>query len=155
MIFYRKSIKQSEKDLKKQKKILEEKNIALKEVLTQIELDKQKMKDDIMSNLETLVLPTLDKFRLKGASKKHIDQHRKSLDSLTSSFGSKISSKKIKLTPREIEVCNMVKHGSTNKEIAELLSIAVHTVERHRRMARKKLGLANKDINLNTYLNSL
>jgi len=149
------ALKQSEKDLKKQKKILEEKNIALKEVLTQIELDKERIKKDIMSNLETIVLPTLDKFRLKGASKKYIDQHRKSLDSLTSSFGSKISDKKVKLTPREIEVCNMVKNGTTNKEIAELLSISVHTVEEHRRKARNKLGLANKDINLNTYLNSL
>ena len=138
-----------------QMKALEEKNIALKEVLSQIELDKQRMKDDVMSNLETIVLPTLDKFRLKGASKKHIDQHRKSLNSITTSFGRKISDKQAKLTPREIEVCNFVKHGNTNKEIAELLSIAVHTVERHRRMARKKLGLANKDINLNTYLNSL
>jgi len=147
--------KLAEINLRAQKRALEVKNIALKEVLSQIELDKQRMKDNVMSNIETFVLPTLDKFRLKGASKKHIDQHRKTLSSLTSSFGSRISDKRAKLTPREIEVCNFVKHGNTNKEIANLLSIAVHTVERHRLMARKKLGIANKDVNLNTYLNSL
>jgi len=134
---------------------LETKNIALKEVLTQIELDKQKMKDDIMANIETLVLPSLDKFRLKGASVKHIDQLRISLNNLTSSFGRKISNKKVKLTPREIEVCNMVKNGITNKEIAQLLNIALHTVEKHRRTARRKHGLTNKNINLQSYLSSL
>jgi DNA-binding CsgD family transcriptional regulator len=42
-----------------------------------------------------------------------------------------------------------------SKEIARLLNIALHTVEKHRRMARKKLDLANKGINLHSYLNSL
>ncbi len=49
----------------------------------------------------------------------------------------------------------MVKNGLTSKEIARLLNIALHTVEKHRRMARNKLDLANKGINLRTYLNSL
>jgi hypothetical protein len=38
---------------------------------------------------------------------------------------------------------------------SSLLNIALHTVEKHRRMARKKLNLANKGINLRTYLSSL
>ena len=108
-----------------------------------------------MANMEKVVLPSLNKLKLKGGTKKHIDQHRKSLEDLTSTFGRKISDDKLKLTPREIEVCNLVKNGNTNKEIVTLLNIALHTVEKHRRMARNKLGLANKDINLNTYLNSL
>ncbi len=33
--------------------------------------------------------------------------------------------------------------------------IAKHTVETHRRTARKKLGLTNQGINLQTYLGSL
>jgi len=134
---------------------LEEKNIALKELLAQIELDRKKLKDDIMANVDNLIMPSIEKLRLKGGSKKQIDQHRQTIENLTSTFGRKIADNRIKLTPREIEVCNMVKNGLTNKEIANLLNIALHTVERHRRMSRKKLGLANKDINLNTYLNSL
>jgi hypothetical protein len=35
------------------------------------------------------------------------------------------------------------------------LALAVHTVEKHRRVVRKKLGIANRGINLHTYLNSL
>jgi DNA-binding CsgD family transcriptional regulator len=48
-----------------------------------------------------------------------------------------------------------VKNGLTSKDIANVLKIAVHTVEKHRRTARNKLDLANKGINLRTYLNSM
>ncbi len=70
-------------------------------------------------------------------------------------YGENINKIRVKLTPREMEVCNLVKNGHSNKDIAGLLSIAQHTVEKHRRMARKKLGLTNQQINLHSYLNSL
>ena len=35
--------------------------------------------------------------------------------------------------------------SGANKETVELLGIAVHTDEKHRRTARKKLGLTNKE----------
>jgi len=142
-------------ELRKSEQDLKDKNIVLKELLIQIELEKKQTKDDIMSNVENFIMPSVDKLRLKGRSKKQIDQLRKTIEDLTSSFGRKITDNRKKLSPREMEVCNMVKNGLANKEIADLLSIAVHTIEAHRRMARKKLGLANKDINLNTHLNSL
>jgi len=148
-------VKERTNKLRKSEKDLKDKNIVLKELLIQIESEKKQTKDDIMSNVENLIMPSIEKLRLKGGSKKQIDQLQKTIEDLTSSFGRKIADNRKKLSPREVEVCNMVKNGLANKEIADLLNIAVHTIEAHRRMARKKLGLANKDINLNTYLNSL
>ena len=148
-------LKRSEKKLKKQKKKLEKKNIALRELIAQIGLDKKEFKDRISANIEHLVLPSLDKITLNGLKEESIEQHRKTLENLTSSFGLKMSDPIIKLSPREIEVCNFVRNGMSNKEISRLLNIALHTVEKHRRMARNKLGLANKGINLRTFLNSL
>jgi PAS domain-containing protein len=57
----------------------------------------------------------------------------------TSSFGRKVADSRLKLTPREIEVCNMVKNGLTSKEIAGLLNIALHTVEKHRRIINSSM----------------
>ena len=148
-------LKRSEKKLKKQKKKLEKKNIALRELIVQIELDKKEFKDQILANIEHLVLPSLDKIMLNAKGEEYIQQHRKTLENLTSSFGQKISDPRMKLSPREIEVCNFVKNGLSNKEISRLLNIALHTVEKHRRMARNKMELVNKGINLRTYLNSL
>ena len=45
------------------------------------------------------------------------------------------------LTSREIEVLKLIAEGKANKEIADLFSISVHTVERHRANILEKLNL--------------
>ena len=47
------------------------------------------------------------------------------------------------LTNREIEVLRLVAEGLTSKEIAEMLSISIRTVEHHRANLLKKLNLKN------------
>jgi DNA-binding NarL/FixJ family response regulator len=47
------------------------------------------------------------------------------------------------LTNREVEVLKLVAEGLTSKEIAELLSISIRTVEHHRANLLKKLNLKN------------
>ena len=148
-------LKRSKTELSEKKKTLEQKNAALNELIAHIELDKKELKDSIMANIEQVIIPSLEKIRLNNGAEAHIEQHRKALEDLTSSFGRKVTDSRVKLTSRETEVCTMVKNGLTSKEIASLLNIALHTVEKHRRMARNKLDLANKGINLRTYLNSL
>jgi DNA-binding CsgD family transcriptional regulator/PAS domain-containing protein len=149
------NLRDSEEKLAFQKMELEEKNIALKVVIGQVELEKRELKDRVMANIENVILPSLEKIRFNKGEDTYIEQHRIALENLTSSFGKKISNNKVKLSRREMEVCGLVKNGMVNKDIASMLNIAVHTVEKHRRMVRKKLGVANKGINLNTYLNSL
>lgn len=48
------------------------------------------------------------------------------------------------LTPREGEVLSLLADGKTNEEIANLLSISVHTVARHRENLMGKLGLHSR-----------
>jgi len=57
-----------------------------------------------------------------------------------------------KLTPAEIQITNLLKHGKTTKEIAELLNPATSTIDTHRNHIRKKFGIKNKKISLRTYL---
>jgi DNA-binding NarL/FixJ family response regulator len=45
------------------------------------------------------------------------------------------------LTPRETEVLKLIAEGKSNKEIADLLFVSVHTVERHRANITQKLNL--------------
>jgi len=148
-------IKQAENMLNEQKKDLEQKNIALSEVLGQIELEKKHIKDNVIANAENLLLPVIQRLRLKGESRKYVQLLKKNIQELTSSFGAKLTEKRAKLTSREIEICNMIKNGLTNKEIAGLLDISQGTIERHRANIRKKLGLIKKDINLSSFLKTL
>ena len=45
------------------------------------------------------------------------------------------------LTPREQEIVQLISEGRLNKQIAHLLALSVKTVETHRAMAMRKLGL--------------
>lgn len=47
------------------------------------------------------------------------------------------------LTPREQEILRLMAEGFSNKEIADMLSISLKTVENHRSNIRNKLGLHN------------
>jgi len=59
------------------------------------------------------------------------------------------------LSPREIEVANLVRMGATSKEISSILSVSKRAVEFHRDSLRRKLGLKKSKRNLRAYLVSL
>jgi DNA-binding CsgD family transcriptional regulator len=48
------------------------------------------------------------------------------------------------LSERELEVLDLARHGRTNRDIAERLSLSPHTIARHLANARAKLGAANR-----------
>ena len=77
---------------------------------------------------------------------------QKNLGDITSSFAKGIVTPMFKLSPREIEVCNLVRNGLTSKEIASMLRVSPLTVERHRYNIRRKLGIVNAKVNLTTFL---
>jgi DNA-binding NarL/FixJ family response regulator len=86
---------------------------------------------------------------------KYLNLIRRSLEDLTSSFGRKITHKSLKLSPKETQICNMIRRGLTSKEIANLLNISLNTVGRHRHSIRKKAELIERKENLYNYLQSL
>ncbi len=148
-------LKNSELKLMRQKEILEKKNIALREILEQVEIEKKRIKDNVLANVDRLLMPSLKRLRkrLKSFDARYVDILQKNLEQLTSSFGRKLTEKKLlQLTPREIEICDMIRNGFSSKEISELLNISLPTTERHRNNIRRKLGIVNKNLNLITYL---
>jgi PAS domain S-box-containing protein len=154
-LHYEKELQEREEELEKQTVALEQKNIALREVIAQIEIEKRKIQDDIMANVHVTIIPILEKLRQGNISPRLIALLRHNIIDLTSSFSSAISEKSMKLTTREIEICNMVKAGLSNKDISRLQNISLKTVEGHRKSIRKKLGLTGKKINLSSYLQQL
>jgi len=145
----------SKEELQKQKESLEQKNIALGEVLGQIEIEKRQMEDNIIANAENLLLPTIQKLGLAKESRQYAQMLQKNLEELTSSFGSRLTDKKNRLTSKEIEICNMIKNGLASKEIARLLNTSLLTVEKHRNNIRSKLGVVNNGSSLFSVLQEL
>jgi DNA-binding CsgD family transcriptional regulator len=155
---YEHELKETAEELEIQKKELERKNIALREVLDQIELEKKEIKDTIALNLALLVVPYIKKLSNERISlekkRAYLKIMQSNIEHISSSFFRQVIQQKARLSPREVEVCTMIKNGLMNKEISDLLNISIATVERHRFNIRKKLGLANKKINLTTYIQS-
>jgi len=150
-------LKASEKKLQAQKKALQEKTIALRELLEQVSFEKRQIQENISTNIEKLLLPHVRKLKKKRtrADKKYLELMEKDIGKLASSFGRKISEKQLKLSPREIEISDMISGGLSSKEIAKILNISRGTVDRHREKIRRKLNLTNRKTNLASFLQNL
>jgi RNA polymerase sigma factor (sigma-70 family) len=59
-----------------------------------------------------------------------------------------------KLTPRELDICELIQEGKTSKEIAESLGLSPETIHKHRQAIRRKLQIDHRGINLSSYLRS-
>jgi len=147
-----------EKELEIKTKDLQDLNTALKVLLERRERDKIDLEQTVISNINDIVMPYLERAKKNAAGKKMIDylsilEHN--INEITSSFFHKLSTKYANLTATEVEVANLVKHGKTIKDIADMLNISGKTVEVHRMNIRKKMGIANTKTSLRTHLLSL
>ncbi|WP_267926904.1 PAS domain-containing protein [Desulfolithobacter dissulfuricans] len=140
---------------------IQEKNELINKVKTTIDVLLERneavqkvMEQRIATNLQERILPYLELLRSKLSEKDHycLDIIATHIDTIGSSFIQDLKSPALNLTPREIQLADLVMQGRTNKEIADLLNISVRSVESYRYSLRKKLGLRNKKINLRTYL---
>lgn len=147
-----------ERELEVQTRDLEEVNAALKVLLKQREADRTELEERLVFNFRELVKPLLEKLKTSG-----LDQRQKGfleivetqLNDILSPFLRGVSQGYLKLTPTEIQVANLVKHGKSTKEIASLMNLSARTVEVNRNNIRKKIGITNKKVNLRTYLLSI
>ncbi len=157
--------KRAEEDLKKRKWELEAKslnlqevNIALKVLLKQREEDKTDLEEKVLSNVKEFVEPYVEKLKKTRLTVHQIacvsivETH---LNDIISPFLRNLTSKYLHLTPREIQIANLIKEGKTSKEIAELLNSSQGAINFHRNNIRNKLGLNKKTTNLRSHLLSL
>jgi DNA-binding NarL/FixJ family response regulator len=148
------ALKLSEEKLAEQNLLLEQKNIALREIMNMNREEKEKLEKQVQANVDHLLKPILEKLKGKGThiAERYTSLLESNLKEITSSFGNDISSAMLSLTQKEIDICNMIRNGFSSKEISDALHISVRTVETHRNTIRKKLQLANKEVNLASYL---
>lgn len=153
-----KALIRREREIQAKSRNLEEMNTALKVLLKQREQDRQDMEDKVLANIKHLVIPYLGKLktgRLGEKERSCVRVMESNLMSIISPFSQRLSSKFLNLTPKELQVANLVKEGRTSKEIGELLDVSPATVAIHRNRIRKKLAVTGKKVNLRTYLSSL
>ena len=133
--------------------LVEESNIDLKKILEHLEIEKKSLGEYVVCNVEKLLLPMLKKLRSNATSieEKYLDLLESNLKDLGGKFGMTLSKWK-RLTPKETQICNMIRNGLATKEIAKLLKISDFTIGTHRTNIRKKFKISNHKANLAAYL---
>jgi len=151
-------VEERTEELRSKSDTLEETNTALRVLLKRREEDKEEMEEKVLTNIQELVLPSIEKLkkiRMDTTQKSHLAVLESNLNDVASPFLHRLSMKHLKFTPSEIQISNLIKQGMTTKEIAEYLNLSPRTVDFHRNKIRKKLGLNNEKTNLRTHLLSI
>ena len=140
--------------LKKEKRNLEETNIALKVLLRETDITKEELEKNMIVNIKNLLLPYVVELesRLPAEEKLYTKIIKSNIDEITSSFSRRLTLEYNELTPREIQVADFIRQGKTNKEIARLLNITPNGVDFHRRNLRIKFNIKGKKTNLRSHL---
>ena len=150
--------KHAENKLLEQTKKLEETNIALRVILRESEITKDELEKNVLSNIKDLLLPyltELDSRLIDEDQQFFMDIIMENINEIISSFTRKLKLEFEDLTPKEIQVADLIKQGRTNKEIAKLLHITTSGVDHHRRNLRKKFNIKGKKNNLRSHLQNM
>jgi len=148
----------SERTLRQQATILDERNTALKVLLEQRERDREELQARMIANIGQLIEPTLDRL---GRALSHrperldIEALRANLRQITGPLAQNLNGDGHPLTRRETEVANLVSLGKTSAEIAQALHISTSSVAFHRSNIRRKLDLPKRGHHLATHLAGL
>jgi DNA-binding CsgD family transcriptional regulator len=151
-------MKKKSGELKHHTDRLREMNAALKVLLKQREDDKNDLEDKVTSNVKELLLPYIEEMKnrkIDPRGKVFLSILETNLQNIISPFTQKLSSKYMGLTPREVQVADLIRQGKATKYIARFMGISASAISLHRYHIRKKLGLIQQKINLRTHLQSL
>ncbi|MEJ2034379.1 MAG: response regulator [Deltaproteobacteria bacterium] len=148
---------ETEEELALRSRELEEANNAMKILLKQSSESKQEMESKILSNIRDLIMPYIDDLQERLDDRQdllYVKVIKANLEQITSSFSNRLAVK-LNLTPRELQIAELVRQGRTSKDIANLLGLSRRTVETYRDNLRRKLNVKNKKQNLRSLLLSI
>jgi DNA-binding NarL/FixJ family response regulator len=152
------ALKKREQALELKTRSLEEANTALKVLLQRREEDKADLEEQVLANVRKLILPYLENLKhlkLNENQMAQVEMVEQNIREIVSPFLRNLTSTYLELTPREIQIANLVKEGKTTKEMTDILNISATAVDFHRKNLRSKFGIKNKKTNLMAFLSSL
>ena len=143
------------RELRRERQELSEKNTTLKQILEHLENERQEFKQEISQEIERSITPYLQRLKLAiGTENRELRALEDNLQAIIRKDIDLFKERYARLTPRELEICDMIRKGMPSKQISLDLSLSVATVQKHREQIRKKLAITNKSINLGSYLRS-
>ena len=156
----RDSLRRQAAQLRQRRAALQRKNVALRELLSLQEREERLRSRGLRAHVEGVVLPIVARLRRAALTPAERDRSLELLEERVRAIGSPRSGTGVsglagRLSPREVEIADLVRAGVGSKEIGAMLGISETTVERHRHNIRRKLGVTDGSVNLASYLSGL
>jgi PAS domain S-box-containing protein len=151
------AIRRAEEQLQVEQRAVTDKAIALREVMGQMDYEKAQLASYFQSNVDRIVMPLLRRLESKvgPTARTYLSQLDTSLANIMSPFVNHLESAFSSLSPREVQICSMIKDGLTSKEIAATFDVSVETVRHQRKDVRRKLGIGGDKANLRSFLETV
>jgi len=131
--------------------------VALREILKQFESGRKSLSSQIQANVDRIAKPLLA--QLEGGPDPRVSLSarllKQALEEVTSPFVDRLGARFDRLSPREIQICGMIRNGLTTKDISRVLGTSPETVRKQRVVIRRKLDLTNSGTNLASFLQSM
>ncbi len=124
-------------------------------LLSSIHDQKTDLERRLASNFSVTVDPIIQQLKKLSSSASErvlLDVLEFNIINIASYFGLSICQQEDRLTPREREICQMLRAGQDSRQIAGVLGVSRQTVVVHRKNIRKKLGLKGSKCKLVNYL---
>lgn len=146
----------TQRQLLVERQALQDANVALHDSLVQSKQEKKMIGASIQAKIDKIITPIFYALEadMDERQQKYLNLLKKNFQDIVSPFVEGKQDILTRLSPVEVVICDMIKRGLSSKEIANLRGITPATVGRHRENIRHKLGLANRKVNLVSYLNS-
>jgi len=133
-------LEKKEKDLEEKTSLLYDANTALKIMLQKSSENKKEVEEEILTVLKKRIAPYISKLKqcnLDMEMRDCVSMLESNLKEIVSPFSRKLSFEYINLTPKEIQVANLIRKGKATKEISQILNLKKGTVDTHRNSIRR------------------
>ena len=133
-------------------------NMSLRILIKQLSDAQSEERVNNMPNLKELVMPSSEQLEaiLDSPNERgYLENIMLNLNRVTSNFSKKLAQMNLGLSPKEIQVADLIRIGLSNKESAIQMNVTKSTIEFHRDNLRKKLGLKHEKKNLRAYILAL
>ncbi|SKA85257.1 PAS domain S-box-containing protein [Paucidesulfovibrio gracilis DSM 16080] len=147
-----------ERGLERKSREVEGMNLALQNVVRSADEARNEARKELVDDLRRDLLPAIRRMAREPDAQRrvgYLEMVRERLDGLYCGDGEELSPLLLRLTPRELEVCRLIRTGRGGKEIAELLNASFETIQTHRKNIRRKLGLKGRRVALASFLQGL
>jgi PAS domain S-box-containing protein len=143
--------------LEQERQALRQKNIALKELLAQVDDGRQALARQMQKNIGQIAMPLLHDLEAAAdeSLRPKVAMLTRCLTNVVDPTIDNLQQRAPDLTPRQLQVCNLIVSGHSCKEIAGMLNNSCQTILKQRKGIRRKLGLTGKRINLASFLKSM